>query len=160
MRSVNTVESPETGTDAVPASDAANALSLQIRTALKMATDQELTAEWTRRGSGPAVTSVRWGLTVPLGNFSSARLDAEALVVTGSTAESTLQELKEWVAAQSPLSEHEANRLLDRRRQLVEEVAELFERSDRARRDWQKIEAWYKRLELPIPEKFVEDLPF
>ena len=106
------------------------------------------------------ITSVRWGLTTPLGNFSSARLDAEALVDTESTAESTLQALQEWVAAQSPLSNREYADIYSNKDRLLAEERDIEIRIEQQRARWERVKAWCEKIGIPVQRELLDDLPF
>jgi hypothetical protein len=106
------------------------------------------------------IRTVRWGVTVNTGNYSSVRLDAEANVPTDGTAESTLLELIKWVREQSPLSDDEIVRDEKWRRAWREEQAELNNQIAEVRRQWQRCIAFCDAVGLEIPGRLTEDLPF
>lgn len=106
------------------------------------------------------ITSVRWGLTVHTGNYSSARLDAEANVPTGTLAEYTLRELQEWVRSQSPLSESERDHVR-RQQEIFWEDTRTFEAAKlRVESDWELLRQFCAAHGLQVPKPHMEDLPF
>ena len=125
-----------------------------------MATEQELRAELARRNPGPEFRAVRYGVTVNTGNYSSVRVDAEVAVPTGSSAESTLQELRGWVLSQSPLNEYDREALVDRTTRLRQEEANWRQKADDAKYEWEKMRKAFKTLGIEPGLPSVEDLPF
>lgn len=110
--------------------------------------------------SWPSTLKVRWGLTVPLGNYSSARLDVEAAVPMDGSAESTLEELKEWVRSQSPFSEQRVREMFIERDRLDQDLRLLHENLVVAQQEYERFRTAFKHmgLEPGLPPK--EDLPF
>jgi hypothetical protein len=150
--SATTVSTKGHGTIAEPVMNVAAASSKALQAAERRTI---LTPE-----SALSILSVRWGVTVNTGNFSSARLDAEAVVPMGGSAESTLQELREWVRSQSPLSDAEQNDAFYGRREADQQLLELQEKLVAAEAEWQKVLKVFDAVGLEIPRKYVEDLPF
>jgi hypothetical protein len=105
-------------------------------------------------------TSVRWGITVSTGNYSSARLDAECLVGPDDDPEQTLRELKLWVGLHAPAAiqqMEEAERDYQRVRRESEQLAGLIAE---ARHSWDSIVRVFERLGIPVPRDVQEELPF
>jgi hypothetical protein len=150
--SATTVSTKGHGTIAEPVMNVAAASSKALQAAERRTI---LTPE-----SALSILSVRWGVTVNTGNFSSARLDAEAVVPMGGSAESTLRELREWVRSQSPLSDAEQNDAFYGRREADQKLRELQEKLVAAEAEWQKVLKVFDAVGLEIPRKYVEDLPF
>ena len=106
------------------------------------------------------ITSVRWGVTVNLGNYESARLDVEAAVPTGGSPESTLEDLREWVTDHAPAGYQEMDRLSDVIRQRREEARETQQLAEAAEFRWQQIKRFFEDNGLELPQRATEDLPF
>jgi hypothetical protein len=106
------------------------------------------------------ITSIRWGRTVNLGNYESARLEVEAAVPTAGSPESTLEEVQRWVDEHAPMSPNEENVYIGQRNRLLNEIGELSARAEVARREWRNIEAWLSANGITLPAGHVEDLPF
>ena len=157
---MSTAETVDQTTDAESVEPSFASLTEQVRTTLPMATEQELRAEIQRRHPGPDFRAVRYGVTVNTGNYSSVRVDAEVAVPTGSSAESTLQELREWVLSQSPLNEYDREALLDRTNRLRQEVRAWEDKAADAQREWEKMRKAFKTLGIEPGLPSVEDLPF
>lgn len=112
-----------------------------------------------KTGLDLTMRSVRWGVTVPTGNYSSARLDAEAFVVRDD-ADEVLAELKSWVGARVPPSVLEIEDLMERGRRLAQQNEQLAHRLVAAQEAYEKVLVVFTRLGLSMPEDVTEDLPF
>jgi len=142
---------------AVSAEDALQLLTEAARKARELQRELDLIAPRNRMHSFRAL---RWGVTVPTGNYSSARLDAEVLVDADQRPEEVLRELKSWVGLQAPVSvqdlEEMAREAMDRR----EELRKLDNLIKEATAKWRTICTVFERLGIPIPSDVSEDLPF
>jgi len=107
-----------------------------------------------------AITSVRWGQTVNLGNYSSARLDVEAAVGTDGNPESTLEQLRAWVAAHVPPAPEQVDKLFHERQVLEDEIRHFSDEYQRAKSRWLETKQWMDKLGLVLPPTTIEDLPF
>jgi len=157
---VSTAEKVDQTTDAESARPSNSALTEQVRSALRMATDKELATEMNSRATSLCIQSVKWGVTVNTGNYSSVRVDAEASVFTASSAESTLQELRDWVLSQSPLNEYDREALVDRTNRLRQEVQVWEQKAADAEHEWEKMRKAFKTLGIEPGLPSLEDLPF
>jgi hypothetical protein len=106
------------------------------------------------------ISSVRWGRTVNLGNYESARLDAEAVVFTDGEAGSTLEQLMDWVDDHLPLSDAEGHRAYAERNRLKNELQVLEQRKAAAEAEWQRIATFLKKNGIPVPPHTIEEIPF
>lgn len=110
--------------------------------------------------SALSILSVRWGVTVNTGNYSSARLDAEAVVPMGGVAESTLQELQSWVAQNLPVAEYERAHLAERWQAVSVERDDLATAEAEIKRRLNMVKAFCEANGIDFPKKYSEDLPF
>jgi len=106
------------------------------------------------------ITEVRWGLTVNLGNYESARIDATAVVSPGENPEGTQAKLKEWVLLHSPATRDQWDEMYQQQRRFQSELATLEAQVVAAKQAWESVRAFMDSNGLRIPEKVVEDLPF
>jgi len=106
------------------------------------------------------ITEVRWGLTVNLGNYESARIDAPAVVSPGENPEGTQAKLKEWVLLHSPATRDQWDEMYQQQRRFQSELATLEAQVVAAKQAWESVRAFMDSNGLRIPEKVVEDLPF
>lgn len=111
------------------------------------------------RSPGLSLRAVRWGRTVPTGNYSNARLDAEAVVYAGD-AEEVLLELKSWVGQHLPPSEQDLDAMAMERRNLNQQIDTLNNRLHAAQYQFNKVKALFERMGISMPEEYTEDLPF
>ena len=149
---MTTVGTKENSTDAESASNVVGVVNLGLEAAharLQLAGVE-----------GLSLLSVRWGQTVNTGNYSSVRLDAEAVVPMGTSAESTLEALVQWVRSQLPFSDAEVQDAVYETRALKQELADLKDRADHARRQWERILGFLQANNIPVPRPVSEDLPF
>jgi len=150
--SATTVSTKESGTTVEPVMN----VSVASSKALQAAERRSILTP----GSALSILSVRWGVTVSTGNFSSARLDAEAVVPMGGSAESTLQELREWVRSQSPLSDAEQGDAFQKRFEADEQLRDIKQRTKEAEAIWERVKRVFIALNIDLPTKVSEDLPF
>lgn len=139
---------------------AENALVL-LEQAAQRASD--LQKELNQMGMGRRVHNfvrLRWGVTVPTGNYSSARLDAEVAVDDDADPAEVLRQLKSWVGQHAPMSVQEAERLENESHELQARLTNQREQWNEAQRQWERIERVFERLGIPIPSDVAEDLPF
>ena len=113
-----------------------------------------------RSATAARITSVRWGQTVNLGNYESARLDVEAAVFMDGSAESTLEGISAWVRDHLPLSDSARSDLHYERRQQEAEMRELTEKLEAARAQWGVVKKFMEYVGIDIPPRVLEDLPF
>jgi len=106
------------------------------------------------------IHSLRWGVTVNIGNYESVRLDAEAAVPTGGNPVSTLAELQRWMDEHAPASQRDRARFAEGRQQLTKEIADLQWLAERAEDNWRKMVRFLEDNHLPVPQTMIEDLPF
>ena len=111
-------------------------------------------------GSQLSILTIRWGCTVSVGNFSSVRLDAEAVVPMGGSAESTLEELREWVLSQSPLNEYDRDRMVEATARLRQDERICRDKLADAQYEYEKIRKAFKTMGIEPGLPNPTDLPF
>lgn len=121
---------------------------------------QESNSEQLERWANENITEVHWGLTVNLGNYESARIDAEAVVALGQDASNSLALLQMWVRAHSPATRDQWDDMLHRTQRLQRELEQQELQLIAAKQAWESVRAFMDSHGLRIPEKVVEDLPF
>jgi hypothetical protein len=107
-----------------------------------------------------SITLLRWGRTVNVGNYSSVRLDAEAVVGTDGSVESTLEALQNWVDVHLPIGENEYTQLISERDNLIADMETLRFQHRHARDEVQKLKRFFAVNQLDWPYPSGEDLPF
>jgi len=104
--------------------------------------------------------SLRWGVTVPTGNYSSARLDAEVNVDPDAAPEEVLAQLKSWVGQHAPVSDQDLDRMEREAAQWRDELGRLRAQTEEARRQYEKVLVVFTRMGIEVPSDVREDLPF
>jgi hypothetical protein len=106
------------------------------------------------------ITLLHWGRTVNVGNYSSVRLDAEAVVDTDGSAESTLEALQAWVDVHLPIGENEYTQLISERDNLIADMETLRFQHRNAREEVQKLKRFFAVNQLDWPYPSGEEFPF
>lgn len=124
--------------------------------------DQQLEEGFRKDRNNPPlqIKTVRYGLTVHTGNFSSVRLDAEADVPTDGTAESTLLALENWVRSASPCSTDYLDSQKAEATMIEDDIMKLEKRRDLLEAEYQKFRTVFKFMGIEPGLPAVEDLPF
>jgi len=146
--------------DVGPVSSAGHALELLEEAATQA---KLLQRELNQMGAGRRMhsfRSVRWGVTVPTGNYSSARIDAEVDVGADQSPEEVLRELKSWVGQQAPVSSHDLEEMERQCADLQVAIDHLQRQLAAAEQQWRQVARVFERLGIPVPSDVAEDLPF
>lgn len=106
------------------------------------------------------ITLIRWGVTVNLGNYESARIDCEAVLTSEHNPAETLDLLKEWVTEHSPATTDQWNTLNREKRAMQLEVKQLEVQLDKLRQEWESVKRFAEKHSLALPQSVIEDLPF
>jgi len=106
------------------------------------------------------LTLIRWGVTVNLGNYESARLDCEAILTAEHNPSETLALLQMWVREHAPVGRDDWQDLLALQRQQRAEVADLESKVRQAREQWETVRSFMARHDIPLPATLLDELPF
>jgi hypothetical protein len=147
-------------TAAEPVENENDALVFLRNAALKA---RELQRELDRivpRATSHSFRVLRWGVTVPTGNYSSARVDAEVFVDADQDPVEVLAQLKSWVGQQAPVSELEYREMIDRAQAMRQELTSLEALIITAKNRWDRIVHVFEAAGMEVPQAWGEDLPF
>jgi hypothetical protein len=110
--------------------------------------------------NSPKILTVRWGVTINLGNYQSARLDAECWVDGDTGPEEALRQLQSWVAAHGPVTDAEMDTLQRSRETYSYDLRRLDDSKRELQRRLKAMHEFCDANNLTWPERLSEDLPF
>jgi len=116
----------------------------------------EKLAEWAVN----SITELRWGVTVNLGDYESARLEATALVSLGQDPSSILALLQTWVSEHSPPTRNQWEDMIAQKHQLEAKLQDLNRQVRWSQEQWDAVRRFLLENNLPLPARVIDDLPF